>query len=216
MAKVFLSPSNQKDNKYAYGNTTEDVICGKIAQSCKKALERCGIKVGLNHYGTLAEKCQEANSGNYDVFVSIHSNAHNGIVTGTRVFTYGNGVNETRLAKCVFDVLAPYSPGTSENIQTYPELYEMKATKMAACLIEVDFHDVPSIAKWLIEHTDEIGEKIADGICRYFGVKYVSGNTGSNSKMYRIICGSFKDRNNAEKRQKELKSKGFDSFIEIK
>lgn len=216
MAKVFLSPSNQKANKYAYENYTEDVVCGQIAQACKTALERCGIAVGLNHYCTLKEKCDEANNGNYSVFVSIHTNSYDEVVSGTRIFTYGNGINETRLAQCIFDTLAPYTPGKSENIQPYPELYEMRATKMAACLVEVDFHSVSSVAKWLAEHTEEIGEHIAEGVAKYFGVKYVSGNNISSSKMYRVICGSFKDRNNAEQRQRELKVKGFDSFIEIK
>ena len=214
MAKVFISPSNQKENLYAYGNKHEAEVCGQIAQACKKALERCGITVGLNHYGTLKEKCDEANNGNYGAFVSIHSNAHNKSVTGTRVFTYGNGANETKLAKCIFDVLAKYTPGTSENIQTYPELYELKATKMAACLVEVDFHDVAFIAKWLVENTEEIGEKIAEGICKYFGVKYVAPK--ASGETYRVVCGSFKEKANAEKRQKELKAKGFDSFIDIK
>ena len=36
MAKVFLSPSNQYDNVYAYGNTTEGVQCGKIADACNQ------------------------------------------------------------------------------------------------------------------------------------------------------------------------------------
>ena len=39
MAKVYLSPSNQTDNRYAYGNTTEAVQCGKIADACRIALE---------------------------------------------------------------------------------------------------------------------------------------------------------------------------------
>ena len=39
MPKVYLSPSNQTDNSYAYGNTNEAIQCGKIAQACKNALE---------------------------------------------------------------------------------------------------------------------------------------------------------------------------------
>ena len=35
---VFLSPSNQYDNVYAYGNTTEGVQCVKIADAFKIAL----------------------------------------------------------------------------------------------------------------------------------------------------------------------------------
>ena len=34
MPKVFLSPSNQYDNRSAYGDTTEGVLCGKIAEAC--------------------------------------------------------------------------------------------------------------------------------------------------------------------------------------
>ena len=45
MPKVFLSPSNQYDNRYAYGDTTEGVQCGKIAEACKAALERSGVTV---------------------------------------------------------------------------------------------------------------------------------------------------------------------------
>ena len=40
MKKVYLSPSNQKSNKYAYGNTTEAIQTGRIADACKLAL-RC-------------------------------------------------------------------------------------------------------------------------------------------------------------------------------
>ena len=42
MAKVYLSPSNQTDNRYAYGNTTEAVQCGKIADACRAAVSRGG------------------------------------------------------------------------------------------------------------------------------------------------------------------------------
>ena len=208
MIKVFLSPSNQKNNKYAYGNVTEDIVCGKVAQSCKEALERCGITVGLNHYGTLAEKCQEVNTGYYDAFISIHTNSYDEFVSGTRIFTYGNGANETRLAQCIFDVLAPYTPGNSENIQPYPELYEMRMTNMAACLVEIDFHSVPSVAKWLIEHTREIGEKIAEGVCNYFGVPYKESAPAISGEIYRIRkswndaksqIGAYKNLENAKK-----------------
>ena len=57
MAKVFLSPSNQYDNRYAYGNTTEGVQCGKIAEACKIALIRNGIDVMLMHDESMQEKC---------------------------------------------------------------------------------------------------------------------------------------------------------------
>ena len=38
--KVYLSPSNQTVNRYAYGNTTEAVQCGKIADACRPGAQR--------------------------------------------------------------------------------------------------------------------------------------------------------------------------------
>ena len=57
--KVYLSPSNQTKNEYAYGNTTEDVQCGKIAKACKAALERNGVEVMLGQYDTMQNRCAE-------------------------------------------------------------------------------------------------------------------------------------------------------------
>ena len=59
--KIFLSPSNQDDNRYAYGDTNESVQCGKIAESCKAALERNGFEVMLMHDETMADKVAAAN-----------------------------------------------------------------------------------------------------------------------------------------------------------
>ena len=36
MAKrVYLSPSDQRSNSYAVGDTTEAIQCGRIAEACK-------------------------------------------------------------------------------------------------------------------------------------------------------------------------------------
>ena len=39
--KIYLSPSNQYANSYAYGNTTEMEQCNKIAIAAETALKRC-------------------------------------------------------------------------------------------------------------------------------------------------------------------------------
>ena len=62
MAKVYLSPSNQTDNRYAYGNTTEAVQCGKIADACRAALERSGVTVKVGHMPSMQDKCKESNA----------------------------------------------------------------------------------------------------------------------------------------------------------
>ena len=41
--KIYISPSSQPENKYAVGNTNEEVQCNKIAAAVAVALERCGM-----------------------------------------------------------------------------------------------------------------------------------------------------------------------------
>lgn len=170
--KIFLSPSNQTDNTYAYGGTNEAVQCGRIAEAAKAALLRCGFEVKVNHMGTLKEKVSQSNAWPADLHIPIHTNAANGKVTGTRMFYYSEGSNSYRACKAIYDVLAPITPGTSENIRAYPSLYEMNMTTASSVYIEVEFHDVASAAKWIIEHPTEIGEAICKGVCNFYGVTY--------------------------------------------
>ena len=191
--KVFLSPSNQYDNVYAYGNTTEGVQCGKIAEACKTALIRNGIDVMLMHDESMQEKCQKSNAFGADLHVPIHTNAFNGKVSGTRMFCYNSTGNGMKACKAIFDVLAPITPGTSENIKVDTSLYEIRVPNAPTAYIEADFHDNPTAAKWIVENTTLIGETVAKGICNYFGITYKAGGSAStptqkptSGELYRV------------------------------
>lgn len=219
MAKrVYLSPSDQKNNAYAYGNTTEAVQCGKIAEACKAALERSGVEVKVGQYDTMANRCAASNAFGANLHVPIHTNAYNGKVSGTRMFCYKSNGEGYKACKAIFDVLAPYTPGTSENIKVNADLYEVCVPAAPTAYIEVDFHDVPSVAKWIIENTTAIGEKIAKGICNYLRVAYKAPVNKapvkpSDGVLYRVQVGAFAVRENAEKMLTKLRAAGFDGFI---
>lgn len=170
--KVYLSPSDQTSNKYAYGNTNEAEQCGKIAEACRLALVRCGIEVKLGHMKSMQEKCAESNAFCADLHVPIHTNAFNGHVRGTRMFCYSSNGEGMKACQSIFAVVAPLTPGTSENIKVNAELYEVRVPAAPTAYIECEFHDNAESAKWIVEHTAEIGEAIAHGICNYFGVIY--------------------------------------------
>ena len=209
MAKVFLSPSNQYDNVYAYGNTTEGVQCGKIADSCKIALERSGVDVMLMHDESMQEKCAASNSFDADLHVPIHTNAFNGTVSGTRMFCFNDSGNGMRACKAIFNRLAPITPGTSENIRVDASLYEVRVPAAPTAYIEVDFHDVPEVARWIIGNTELIGETIAHGICDYLGVAFKE----ASKTIYRVQVGAYAVKANADKMLAKLKSDGYDGFI---
>ena len=209
MAKVFLSPSNQYDNRYAYGNTTEGEQCGKIAEACKVALERSGVDVMLMHDEDMQTKCAESNKFDADLHVPIHTNAFNGTVSGTRMFCFNDSGNGMRACKAIFNRLAPITPGTSENIRVDASLYEVRVPAAPTAYIEVDFHDVPEVAKWIIGNTELIGETIAHGICDYLGVAFKE----ASKTIYRVQVGAYAVKANADKMLAKLKSDGYDGFI---
>ena len=136
MPKVFLSPSNQYDNRYAYGDTTEGVQCGKIAEACKAALERSGVTVKLMHDESMQEKCQASNAFGADLHVPIHTNAFNGTVSGTRMFCFNSNGEGMKACKAIFNRLAPVTPGTSENIRVDASLYEVRVPAAPTAYIE--------------------------------------------------------------------------------
>ena len=212
--KIFLSPSNQDGNRYAYGNTTEDVQCGRIAVALKAALERCGFEVKMEQYDTMQNRVAHSNAWGADMHIPLHTNACNGKVGGTRVFYYAANVYGNVASKCVYDELKVISPGTSDSISAYPTLSELKATKATAVYVEAAFHDVPEYAKWIIEHTTEIAEAICKGICAYFGVTYKAAAPAAGQTLYRIQVGAFSVRSNAEAYLKKVQAAGFpDAFI---
>lgn len=178
MAKrVYLSPSDQRSNSYAVGNTTEAIQCGRIAAACKTALERSGVEVMLGQYDTMANRVAASNRFGADLHVPIHSNACNGKASGTHLFCYSSDKASAgyKACKAVMDVLGPVTPGTPDVIRAYPALYEVKHPAAPTVYIEVDFHDVVHIAEWIINHTTLIGETIAEGLCAALGVEFVRG-----------------------------------------
>lgn len=49
-----------------------------------------------------------------------------------------------------------------------------------------------------------------------YNALYGKNNTNNSGVTYQVVTGSFRDKKNAENRVKELKAKGFDSFIQAK
>lgn len=216
MAKVYLSPSDQESNVYAYGNTTEAVQCGRIAEACRAALERSGVEVKVGHMISMAQKCSESNAFGADLHVPVHTNAFNGKVMGTRMFCYSAGGKGMAACKAIFARLAPITPGESENIQVNADYYEVRVPAAPTAYIECEFHDTAEGAKWIVENTVLIGETIARGICDYFGVTFKEPEQPkptTTDKLYRVQVGAFSVRENAERMLARLKAAGFDGFI---
>ena len=219
--KVYISPSDQVSNAYAWGNTNEHVQCQKIAEAEAAALRRSGVEVQVAALGsTMAQRCAESDAWHADIHNCVHTNACNGKVMGTRMFCFAIPGKGYDACKAVFAELAPLSPGTSENIQK-ASYYEVRVPNAPSVYCECEFHDTAEGAKWIVEHTTAIGEAIAKGLCKYLGVTYVPARQetpkpsepAQGDTLYRVQVGAFAVRANAEKMLQRLKDAGFDGFI---
>ena len=210
MKKVYLSPSNQKSNKYAYGNTTEAIQAGRIAKYCKVALERCGVAVMVGQYDTMKNRCLKSNAFGADLHVPIHTNAYNGSVNGARLFCYNRNGKGWKACSNILSRLKDISLSGSGNIKVDTTLFEVHYPSAPTAYVEVDFHDVPKVAKWIIEHAEQIGEAIAHGICDYLGVTW---KPKALPKMYRIQVGAYSDKTNAERFLKIVRVDYPDAYI---
>ena len=214
--KIYLSPSNQDGNLYAYGNTNECDQCNRIAEAAKTALERCGFTVKKAPKGQeMRTSINESNSWGADLHIPIHTNAGGG--QGTVVFVYQQTPNNMQFAEPVYEAVQAVSPGKIDyGVRENPSLAELNSTAAVAVYVEVDFHDNRDIAKWIIENPKTVGEAIAKGVCEGYGVKYVapSFQPVKPDVFYRVQMGAYNDRHNAETFLAQVKKAGFtDAFI---
>ncbi len=172
--KIYLSPSAQPANSYAAGNTNEQVQCNRIAEAAKTALVRCGFAVKKAPEGQgYKENVDESNAWGADLHIPIHTNAGGG--AGTVVFVHGGTAKQMQYAKPIYDEVQTASPGTTDyGVRVNSGLYELGYTTATAVYIECEFHDRADLAAWIIEHTTELGEAIARGVCIGAGVPYIA------------------------------------------
>jgi N-acetylmuramoyl-L-alanine amidase len=181
--KIYLSPSNQSGNMYAYGNTTEMEQCNRIADAAKTALERCGFTVKKAPKGQdMYKSISESNAWGSDLHMPIHTNAANGKCGGTMCMVYSKASENMKFANPIYKAVQAVTPGKTEfGVRESPELAELNSTNMTAVYTEVDFHDNPTIAKWIIENVKAVGEAFAKGVCQAFGVTYKAPNATTNT-----------------------------------
>ena len=169
--KIYLSPSDQLSNPYAYGGTNEARQCRKIAAACKTALERNGFEVKTSFAdgsNAMYERVRESNAWGADVHVCIHTNAGGG--RGCVVFVASKSPERMKYAQPVFDAIDAITPYRSVYGIREKQFYEIRNTTGTCIYCEC-------------EYTDDIGEAICRGICRAAGRNYIE--KGSENDMIR-------------------------------
>lgn len=181
MVSVFLSPSDQVGNTYAYGNTNEAVVCQQISNLLEDKLNKLGVMVDSdpNMYNAV----DRSNKLRPDLHLAIHTNAspgHN--VRGVRVFYHSESEYGKTYAEKFFRVLSALYEGRHA-VKPYDKLYELRKTVSPAVYLELDFHDTVDGAKWLIDNK----ELIANTLCKVISDIFLL-SCEEESKNYTFYC----------------------------
>ena len=189
MVSVFLSPSDQLGNIYAFGNTNEAVVCQQICNLLEDKLNKFGVIVDSdpNMYNAV----DRSNKLRPDLHLAIHTNAspnHN--VRGVRVFYHSSSEYGKTYAEKFFRALSGLYEGRHA-VKPYDVLYELRRTVSPAVYVELDFHDTVDGAKWLIDNKELIANTLCNTISDIFGLAGVDPADGSqkNNTFCCPYCG---------------------------
>ena len=211
-----------------------------LMELVEKELDRCGIgHIQLAQGDTdvsLQNRVTKANTNKCDLVVSFHANALTGAwqtgAYGLVVIHHEKCQAKTKtLANNCYNYLSKevkwhsngatkYGIKTDTAISGY-SLYILKNTLMPAILIEYGFMDNWEDVKVMCsnEFQKACAKATAKGICDTLGVKYIEEVTVSKptesvaDTVYRVIAGSYSDKENADKQVEELKKQGIDAFV---
>lgn len=224
--RIYVSPSSQSANVYATGNTNEKEQCHKIAKYCVDYLKKAGFTVKCTYNDDMYARVRESNAFKADIHLPIHTNAtvkHN-VTGGTQILLHNLKGERKKMGQSVLNELSTITPGKSaEKLIAKPGFYEIRKTDCVTVFCECEFHDTKEGSNFIIKNTKQLGEAIARGICKYYGVKLPSeekpkpekeNNAPSgNGTLYVVQSGAFSSKENAKKHLEKLKKAGFDGFI---
>lgn len=177
---VYLSPSTQKNN-LGYGNYgTEADRMNQVGDVTEKILKKHGLTIYRNKKTwSLTQVVADSNRLSPGIHVAIHSNAGGG--RGPEIFAYAPGGEGEKVARKIYEQIMLIAPMAGRGVKFNKDLYELRVTKAPAALLEIAFHDHPLDAKWIMENIGEIGQSIAYGIIRYFGLNTLKPEKSSVS-----------------------------------
>lgn len=173
---------------------------------------------------SIEARVNAANNWGADFYLSIHHNAgiNGGKGGGITAYAYTQASLESlEWQRALYEALiaATGLKGNRANPLPTANLYEVKATKMPAVLLELGFMD--SVMDVPIILSDKYADQCAGAIVKVLvergGLKKKAADavpTPEPEELYRVQVGAYRNRTYAEKRLAEVKAAGFaDAYI---
>ena len=222
--KVFIAVGHGGKDPGAVANgIKEKDVNLVIALACRSELVRHGVDVGISRTKDEDDKTTvaECNAYNPDYALDIHNNAGGG--DGAEVFHHYGGGKSKSLAQNVLDSIVAIGQNsrglkTKKNVWGKDYFEFIRETKCPAIIVECAFLDNKNDVKIIdtsMEQKD-MGKAIAKGVLKELGITWKeekASTTTTSSKVYKVQCGAYSKKANAEAMVKKLKDAGFDAII---
>lgn len=181
MPIIYLSPSTQEFNPYITGAGSEEYFMNRIADDMEPWLRANTIRFTRNTpQMTAASSIAQANRGNYDLYLALHSNASGdgiteGRVRGVIAFYYPTSRNGRRAAEIFAKNLkAIYPLPEKVTIRPTTALGEVRQPKAPSVLLELGYHDNRADALWVEENIRSIAENLVRSLTEYFALPFIA------------------------------------------
>lgn len=195
------------------------ILSKKVVEWLKIANTMSGMEIEVDYYeinesdSYLQKQVAVANKKDYDIVVQIHFNAYKTVATamGTETLYDKGSVKGKVYAERVNDKLNDLFK--NRGVKERNDLYWLNNTKAPAILIETCFVDSKADTDVYNKDKDKVAKAIAEGIIGKSITKPVSKQENKEI-YYRVVIGSYKDKNTATKVMNEAKGKGYkDAFL---
>ena len=221
-----------KINIHAGHNPKGKVACGavglldestenrNVVKELKYYLEKEGHTVydctcdnGISVSDVISKIVARSNSNNVDLDISIHFNSGandkvgNGKSCGTECLIYNTSNNKEAIAKRICANIAQLN-FKNRGVKIRTDLSILKKTKAPCVLVECCFIDDLDDIK--LYNPKSMAKAIAQGI-----LNKTIEDKKTTDEYYRVIAGSFRNRQYAEDTKNKLIKLGFNPFIEV-
>ena len=180
MKSIYLSPSTQENNVGAGNYGTEEQRMNEIMDLIENQLRGHYILYRNRPNMTLQQVVADSNAKNPDLHFALHSNAGGG--SGAECWICAKGGQAERFANRLYEELSALTPGKDRGVKVSTSLYEVNKTKAPAVILEVDFHDTPEGAAWILANKEAIARACVRAIMGHFGDKVppaIAGTPGT-------------------------------------
>lgn len=219
--KLYLDPGHGGRDPGAQGNGLKEKdftldIALRIRSILLNNYENIDVMMSRTSdvYKSLSQRTDEANDWEADFYMSIHINAFNGTARGYEDYIHSSLSDQSATAD-YRDII--HAEVTSRNQlidrgKKKADFHVLRESIMPAFLSENGFIDHPNDAALikLASWRQMVAKGHAIGIAKAFGLKEKPSAPGT---LYKVIAGSFKQRQNADERTEFLQSNGIESFV---